>query len=88
MNKVALITGGNGGIGKSDFIKLANKDDIVNYYSDYEGAWKQKTTCEKYKVNVMLYKCEVSNFDEVATNQNKWEELMFRQTIQVLLKIL
>lgn len=85
MNKVALITGGNGGIGKAISIKLAKQgyDIAINYYSDYEGALETKTICEKYKVNVMLYKCDVSNFDEVENMMRNIVEQMGRIDVLV-----
>lgn len=85
MNKVALITGGNGGIGKAISIKLAKQgyDIVINYYSDYEGALETKTICEKYKVNVMLYKCDVSNFDEVENMMRNIVEQMGRIDVLV-----
>ncbi len=85
MNKVALITGGNGGIGKAISIKLAKQgyDIVINYYSDYEGALETKIICEKYKVNVMLYKCDVSNFDEVENMMRNIVEQMGRIDVLV-----
>lgn len=85
MNKVALITGGNGGIGKAISIKLAKQgyDIAINYYSDYESALEIKTICEKYKVNVMLYKCDVSNFDEVENMMRNIVEQMGRIDVLV-----
>ena len=44
MNKVALVTGGSGGIGKAISIKLAQSgyDVVINYNSDYEKSLEVK----------------------------------------------
>ena len=72
MNKVALVTGGSGGIGKAISIKLAQSgyDVVINYNSDYEKALEVKKLCEESNVKVLLYKCNISNFEDV--------ELMFK----------
>ena len=59
MNKVALITGGSGGIGRAISIKLAQEgyDVVINYNSDYEKAVEIKKICEEYNVRAMLHKC-------------------------------
>ena len=64
MNKVALVTGGSGGIGKAISIKLAKAgyDVVINYNSDYEKALEVKKICEEYNVKALLYKCNISNF--------------------------
>ena len=76
MNKVALVTGGSGGIGKAISIKLAQSgyDVVINYNSDYEKSLEVKKICEEYNVKVLLYKCNISNFEEV--------ELMFKEVVK------
>ena len=65
MNKVALITGGSGGIGRAISIKLAQEgyDVVINYNSDYEKAVEVKKICEEYNVRAMLHKCNISKFE-------------------------
>ena len=64
---VVLITGASRGIGKSTALKFAknNYDIVLNYYSDDTKANETKQEIEKYGVKCLLYKCDVSNEDEV-----------------------
>lgn len=81
MDKVALITGGNGGIGKAISIKLAKEgyNIVINYYSGYEKALEVKKICEEYNVKVMLYKCNIAIFDEV--------EIMMKEIVKEMGRI-
>lgn len=64
---VVLITGASRGIGRATALKFAqNKYDIaLNYYSDDIKANETKNEIEKYGVKCVLYKCDISNEDEV-----------------------
>ena len=64
---VVLITGASRGIGRATALKFAqNKYDIaLNYYSDDIKANETKNEIEKYGVKCVLYKCDISNKDEV-----------------------
>lgn len=68
MNKVALITGGSRGIGRSICEKLAmdGYDIVVNYSGSKDQAKITKELCEKHGVNVIVHKADVSNFKEVS----------------------
>ena len=64
---VVLITGASRGIGRATALKFAqNKYDIaLNYYSDDIKANETKNEIEKYGVKCVLYKCDISNEDDV-----------------------
>lgn len=66
--KVAIVTGGSRGIGKSIVYKLASlgADVAIIYAGNTEAAEIVCKDCiEKYKTEVKSYKCDVANFQEV-----------------------
>lgn len=68
MRKVALITGGAKGIGAAIARELAaNKFDVVINYltSEKEAEVLAGTLTSKYGINSLVYKCDVSNENEV-----------------------
>ena len=66
MNKVALITGGTRGIGKEIAYTLAeeNYDIIINYRTENEELMKLKKEIEQKRVRCLLFKGDVSNFED------------------------
>ena len=61
MSKVALVTGGNRGIGKAIIEEFAKSglDVIINYcHHEDEALELQKYISEKYNVSVMVCKCD------------------------------
>ena len=67
MRKVALITGGAKGIGKAIAIELAknNYDVVINYLTSEKEANELKTTLTSNDVNVLSYKCDISDEKQV-----------------------
>ena len=66
--KVALVTGGAKGLGAAIVRELAanNFDVVINYLtSEKEAEFLGSELTFKYGVNVLLYKCDVSNEEEV-----------------------
>ena len=66
--KVALVTGGAKGIGAAIVKELAanNFDVVINYLtSEKEAEFLGNELTLKYGVNILLYKCDVSNEEEV-----------------------
>lgn len=67
--KVALVTGASRGIGKSIAVELAknNVNMAVNYYKDEKEAVSVVEEIEKFGVDVIAVKADVSKFDECAS---------------------
>ena len=77
MNRIALITGGAGGIGSAIALKLAqeNYDIVINYFSSEKKANELKEKIiNEYKVRCLAIKADVSKEDEVETMVEKIEE--------------
>ena len=64
---VVLITGASKGIGQATAVKFAKEgyNVVVNYFSSFDGALATKQLVEKYNVECMIYKCDVSKEHEV-----------------------
>ena len=75
MNKmVALVTGSNRGIGKSCILEFAKAgvNVVINYcHRKEEAEALKKEVEEKYKVEVLVIKCDVSHEDEVELMVNQ-----------------
>lgn len=68
MQKTVLITGGSRGIGKATSLEFAKHgyNVVINYINDTKNARNLKSyIVENYDVDVMIYKCDVSNEDDV-----------------------
>lgn len=69
MKKTVLITGGSRGIGKEVSIEFAKKgyNVVINYVNDDKCAlFLKNELIEKYDIDVMTCKCDVSNEDDVC----------------------
>ena len=66
--KTVLVTGSSKGIGKETIIKFAknNYNVVITYNNDYASAISlEKDIKEKYKVNTLLVKLDVSNEENI-----------------------
>lgn len=74
-NKVAIVTGGSRGIGRSICETLASKGVhlVINYTSRQEDALETAKLCEQYGVRILLVKADVGNFEDC---QNLFSEAL------------
>ncbi len=65
-NKVAIVTGGSRGIGRSICENLASKGVhlVINYTSRQEDAQETARLCEAHGVQVLLVKADVGNYED------------------------
>lgn len=63
--KVALVTGASRGIGREIAVLLSNNYDIIiNYSGSEDKALETKALCDINNSNNIIYKCNVSDFEE------------------------
>ena len=74
--KIALVTGGSRGIGRSIALALASQgaNVIINYTSNEESALKVIEEIESFNVKGLAVKANISKSEEVAEMINKIEE--------------
>ena len=65
--KTAIVTGAAKGIGRAIAIKLASlgANIVLNYRSSEEAAIEVEEEIKKYGVDVLKYKCDIRNINEV-----------------------
>lgn len=71
---VALVTGGAKNIGKSIVLEFAKNgyDVVINYNtSEKEAIELQKYIEETYKINTLIYKCDISDEEQVKNMINE-----------------
>lgn len=67
-DKNALITGASVGIGRAVALKMAQEGaKVILFDVNYEKLLKVKEEIEEYTKDVLIYKCDVSNEEEVIT---------------------
>jgi 3-oxoacyl-[acyl-carrier protein] reductase len=72
MNKVVVVTGASKGIGKAIALRFAkeNYNVVINYNSNELEALKVKEECEQYNVEAMIYKADISSFEQTQEMMN------------------
>ncbi|MBK7762000.1 MAG: 3-oxoacyl-ACP reductase FabG [Bacteroidetes bacterium] len=87
MKKIALVTGGSRGIGRSICVKLAEMGYhlLINYKSNEAEALHTKQLCEEKNVEAEIIRFDVGNKDEVELKLGAWlEEAGKEKIIEVL----
>lgn len=84
--KYALVTGGSRGIGRAICFKLAERgfNILVNYVSNEEAARETLKLIEEKGVTAELWKCDVSNREQVRSTLADWYQNHPSDTIDVL----
>lgn len=72
-NKVALVTGSSGGIGKYIALKLASEgyDVVIHYNQNEDSGKKVELECKNYGVKTLLVQADLSNEDEIKNMIDK-----------------
>lgn len=76
--KIAVVTGGSRGIGAAVSVKLASMgaDLAIVYAGNTEGAEKVKKECENCGVRAEVFRCDVSDFEQVKETVSKIKSVM------------
>lgn len=72
-NKVALVTGSSGGIGKYIALKLASEgyDVVIHYNQNEDSGKKVELECKNYGVKTLLVRADLSNEDDIKNMIDK-----------------
>ncbi|MGK7389887.1 MAG: 3-oxoacyl-[acyl-carrier-protein] reductase [Candidatus Cyclobacteriaceae bacterium M2_1C_046] len=84
--RYALVTGGSRGIGRAICLKLAEKgfNILINYVSNEEAAQEALSLVEKKGVTAELWKCDITNREQVRTSLAEWYKNHPSDTVDVL----
>ena len=84
-DKVAIVTGGTRGIGRSIALKLADHgaNIVINYRNSDKEAEELKSILEGKGVKVLTVKCDISNFEDSKNLMDKCKEVFGKIDILV-----